>query len=500
MEDKAAAGAALVALGRIASPAALAALTEARQRKNAALAADLNEATLLAAGHVAAAGNHSAALKLYEGLLEPGSPDHVRRGAFEAILRLDREGREPRLSHALAGDDPLLKRSAIAAVATLKAPGVSKKFAAALPKLTASEQILLIQALAQRGDSGARGAIQNQLQAADTAVRLAAISALGAVGDTSTAPVLAGALRSQLSPEETKTIVTALASLKGGAGVDQALILELRNRTTEPRSPLLAALVRRANPVAFPTFEAEAASSDAATARLAFQGLSRVATAADLPALLKALLALRADDARAEAESAVGQVISRSGEPTPRSAPVRAALDQATAVEGRCALIRLLALCPDGEALAALKAALADARPPVQDAARRTLADWPDIAAWDSLVAVYQQPASEAHRTVALRGLVRLLGEENAKPDAQLAEQYRRLFAGARNDDERKLLLGALAGCAHPDALKLAVAQLAVAGVRAEAEAAVRKIAEAIKSQHPQAAQEALQQLGRGKS
>ena len=80
-------------------------------------------------------------------------------------------------------------------------------------------------------------------------------------------------------------------------------------------------------------------------------------------------------------------------------------------------------------------------------------------------------------------------------PDAKLVERYRQLLAGARSDADLRLILGALGGAAQPGALQLALPLLDNAGVRAEAEVAVKKIAEAIKAQHPQAAQEALKRL-----
>ena len=50
-------------------------------------------------------------------------------------------------------------------------------------------------------------------------------------------------------------------------------------------------------------------------------------------------------------------------------------------------------------------------------------------------------------------------------------------------------------GCAHPDALTLVLPLRTNVQVKAEAEAAIRKIAEAIRDRHPEAAQEALGQL-----
>ena len=69
------------------------------------------------------------------------------------------------------------------------------------------------------------------------------------------------------------------------------------------------------------------------------------------------------------------------------------------------------------------------------------------------------------------------------------------MLEGARGDADLRLILGALGGAAQPGALELALPLLDNAGVRAEAEVAVKKIAEAIKAQDPKAAQEALKRL-----
>ena len=84
--------------------------------------------------------------------------------------------------------------------------------------------------------------------------------------------------------------------------------------------------------------------------------------------------------------------------------------------------------------------------------------------------------------------------EENARPNAKLIAHYRELLArrerrGPAPDSRRSRR------AAYPEALQLALPLLDNAGVHAEAEAAVKKIAEAIKAQDPQAAEEALKRL-----
>lgn len=117
------------------------------------------------------------------------------------------------------------------------------------------------------------------------------------------------------------------------------------------------------------------------------------------------------------------------------------------------------------------------------------------MAAWEALIGVYRQPGREVLRGLALRGLVRLATEANAHPDAKLIERYRQLIGDARTDADRRLVLGALAGAEEPSALELALTLLDQPGVRAEAEAAVRQIAEAVKARQPEAAAAALKRL-----
>jgi hypothetical protein len=131
----------------------------------------------------------------------------------------------------------------------------------------------------------------------------------------------------------------------------------------------------------------------------------------------------------------------------------------------------------------------------VRETVVRTLAEWPDAIAWDPLMLVCEKPEKEAHRVLALRALTRLAREDNARPNNELMTRYGQLLSFAKGPDDFKLVLGALAGAAHPEALKLALPLLDNASVRAEAELAVKQIAEAIKETHPQAAQEALQKL-----
>jgi HEAT repeat protein len=443
----------------------------------------------------AASGKRKAATEDYEFLLARPWPAYVRRAALDALIRLDKAQAQQRILEVLHGADSALKPVAIANVRTLPSANASEVFASELPNLQPQEQAWLIDSLAARGDLAACTAIGNSLASRDAAVRRAAIGALGRMGDTWSVAPLARALPRTRDVEERRAIETALVGLRGGAQTDGAIVAALRRAAGNTRADLITALARRQGPLANPLLLAEAGQSDPAVAKAALRALAKTAGGKEVTPLLERLTSTRDAEVRSEAESATAQALARIDKPARRSALVREALGWAQSVESRKALLGLLPGCGDAAALAALNAATADSDSGVRDAAVRALADWPDLSAWDALMAIYRQPGRQSLGGLALRGLVRLAGEANAHPDAKLVERYRQLLAGTRNDADLRLILGALGGAAQPGALEVALPLLDNQSVRAEAEVAVKKIAEAIQAQHPQAAQAALKRL-----
>ncbi len=498
--DAAVALTAVVALGKIGTAPAHKAIASLRKEARPALAWAVTEATLRVAEQVAAAGDRQAAAAIYTDLVRPASPKNIRRGALAALMAIDADGGQQRILDTLRSRDPVLTPVAIAGVASLKAKAASQTFAAMLGQLSPSAQVWMIEALASRGDDAARRAIRAQLTAGDAQVRRAAVSAVGKLEDASVVPALVKMLAGEGSPEEVRDVEIAIISLRGGAATDGAMVAELKQSSAPTKVRLFTLLARRGARAAMPALLVEAGGSDVATAQGAFRALSKIATADDVPALLEKLVGLKGDDVRADAEHAAGRAMAKIADVSRRSEIVRAMLAKSPDIEARCSLLRLLPSAADASALAALKTAGTDQEPRIRDTAVRALAAWPDATGWDAITAVLRRPESGTHRALALRALVRLAGDLNANPDAALIARYRQLLAETRSDDECKLILGSLAGAAHPDALQLALPLVSRAAVRAEAELAVRKIAASVRAQHPQAAQDALNRLKQAKS
>ncbi len=493
--DALVAGTAIFALGKIASEPARKTITALRKEAKPALARILADALLNIAEKLAASGDRKGATAICEELLQPAQPDNIRRGAFGALLRLDKDGGEQRIVAALRGTDAKLKPVAIATIGALKSCDASKKFAAELPKLQPCEQVFMIEALASRGDSAVRDPIRALIASGDVAARRAAIVAAGRLEDASAVALLVDAMAGEKSPEELQDIESALVGLRGNSATDKAIVAELKETPAEARVRLFSVLARRGAHVAVPALLAETSGFNPATVQAAFQAVGKLAKAEDLPVVLERLVGMNAADTRSDGESAAVRTMQKITNPAQRTDVVMTRMAKCSDIDGRSSLLRLMPSTGDPKALDVLKTACGDKEPRIREAAVRALATWPDVAAWDMLMAVCRQPETEIVRTLAFRGLVRMAGDLNAKPDATLIERYRKLMSAARTADDLKLILGALSGVAHPDALKPALSLFGTASVKPEAELAVRKIAAAVKAQHPEAAREAILRL-----
>jgi HEAT repeat protein len=238
-----------------------------------------------------------------------------------------------------------------------------------------------------------------------------------------------------------------------------------------------------------------AISSDPLVSKAALRGLSRFATGAEAAPLLKVLA--RAPNAASleDARIACSRALLQEKNLNIRSSLVRNAFGNATIPEVRAALVGLLPLCADSSAWRTVRETCSDPHPTVRDAALEAVTEWPNMDAWDTLLQTYRKTSDPTERATSLRALVRLASEFNVRPDSLMVKRYEQMFSSARADAEYKLILSALGGAPHPDALTLAVNQLSREGVRAETVAAVKKIAEAIKGTHPDQAAAALKRV-----
>ncbi|MGC8744054.1 MAG: HEAT repeat domain-containing protein [Verrucomicrobiia bacterium] len=484
---------ALFALGKIGTKEATDAILQLNSNQRNDYGVAVADALLLCAEKAASEQRREEASKIYDTIFNTSDyPFYIKRAAFLGLVKTDKDGGALRVEKTLIDKDSNLKPVAISLIPTLKGSGISRKFSKILPSLSTSEQALLVDALARIGDDVAISTIQNLATSPVAEVKFAAITALGNIGNKKQVGLLLKALSETSSPDESRIIETALASLKGGEKTDMAIAGGLQKSAPEIKVRIINVLGRRYAVTTIPQILREATSPEASVSRAAFKVLSRMCSDKHISSLVDALINLKSPQVRGEVENAVAAVIERTEDKKQCEYIVCEQLSSVKDADIKVSLINLLPVCGGKKAFEMAKAAYSNSNPKLKEAALRAICEWRDISAWDTLVKIYESPDSDSYRVLALRGLTRLLGEENIRPDAELVSKYERLIKGAKSDSDKKLILGALSGCHHPEALYLALELVKEPSLKFEAIEAVKKIAGAIQNKYPKEVSDAL--------
>lgn len=442
--------AAVAALGRIGSPKAAAPLAELRKSTPKGMEVAVMDASLDLAAALAKAGNKPEAEKIYTELNAESQPASVRKAAFQGLVAVRPEQATPLLMQALTGKDESMRGLALRLVRETPGEEATKTFAANLGKLPPEAQALMIEALAGRGDSAARAAIVGATTSSDKAVKLAAIKALGMVGNASDVPALLASLGSAWK-DETLAATASLAQLRG-EGVNKAIVAALAG--SPAKATLIGVLSARAAKEAAGEIAKFAADADAATATAAVEALGLLGSAEQLPALIAAAKAAKSDEQRTAVQRSIVAVCGRDGA---KCMPALSEGLKDTKMPVRAALLAGVTRIGGPEALAVVKADAGSTDADTKDAGIRLLAEWADAAAADDLFAIASGAGQNVHKVLALRGYIRLArGVEDARKLAMM-KKARPL---ATQDNEKRLILGVLGGCSGAEALQLVMPDL----------------------------------------
>ncbi len=482
--DEAAARAALNAIGKIGGTDA-ADLLEGAKATSLPTAARA-QAILGCAATVAAAGQPDRAEKMYLALLEGDAPMPVRAGAFAALARIRKEQAVPLIIKTLSSNEAMLRQAAVGAVISVPGNASTRAFAKELQECAPETKVVLLRALASRGDAEGLTEMVNQLAAdANEAIRGTALRALARLGDASSVPVLAAALK---QGETSSAASQAMIELRG-PGVAEALIRQAETGEAIIRPALLGVLAERRQGEALPVIRKALGDEDSRVREAALKSVVVLGTQEDLASLLEMVLAKKEAGERDQAAKAMAELGRRLPDKSAACAPVLQALSKADGPTKVC-LLGVLSTLGGEQALQAVRDALScDGE--VRKTAVRALADWADDAPMADLLKVAKEDKEQSVQVLALRGYLRMAGRARMRAE-QKVEAYQAALELATRPDEKRLALTGLADVAHPAALKLVEPCLDQAGLEREAFVAYEKIAESLVRRQPAAAKEAL--------
>ena len=457
LSNTATAGAAAQALGMIANPAAVDALGAASQ--NAAI----NEALIEAANRLLARGDATAAKAVYRKTYAPGNTASARAAALAGLAKADPGGAATLIGEALAGNEPKLQNAAILAAASA-GKEVSPTLAALLPKLAPAAKALVMQVL----EPSAEKQVIEAAADSDERVRLAAMEALGRMGSAAGVPVLLKVAASDARPD--KAVAEGALARISGAGAVAALEQAAASSEAAARAAAINALAARKHATALPAMLKYAGEPDATVQKAALAALRQMGTENEFDTLAKLALQLKSSEAFAALEAIANRVKDKPAAAR-RLLTLGATDDQALG-----SLLDVLSVLGGNEALAAVSRLAASSNAEIQQNAVRALGNWPDYAATKTLLDIAANPKTEPTSCIlAIQGIVRLVKSAENVPAQTRLDAALAAMGAARRDEEKKLVLSALATV--PDAKAAAVLKPMLSDAKFQAEAGLAGVA-----------------------
>jgi HEAT repeat protein len=393
----------------------------------------------------------------------------------------------------LKGGDQEMQAVAIAMVKDMPGTEVTKALVKELPNLSSASQVMLLSALSDRGDAAALPAVVTAVKTGDESVRIAAIKAVGQLGDDSSVGLLAQTA-AQSSGAEQKAARESLYRLRGPK-VDEAILSGIAKFDTTTRVELIKSAGERNISAGVGTLLKTAKDPDRRVRLESLKMLKVIAAPENMPALVELLLDLKSSSEVTEASKMIATVAHKIEDKNRQADAVLAVLPTVKDVKKQSSLLIVLGKIGDSSALPQLLKALNSKDVDIKGAAIRALAEWPTSEPVVDLMEAAEKSEHNVHRILALRGSVRLLGLDGKLSPEETIKFYKKAMALAPNASEKKRVLSGLANTKSIDALEMAKSFLEDEALSREAEYAVVKISDSIYENFPQQTSEILKKI-----
>jgi HEAT repeat protein len=464
--------AAAEALGRIGGAKAIAVLEPALKTTKDSVRSAVALGCVYCAERLDAEGKSAEAVKLYDTIRKADVPQQrIIEGTRGAILARGNDG-IPLLVEQLNSEDKAFFRLGLRVARELPGPEATMAVVGEMNKAPEARKMMLIIALAERGDRKALPAVLAAAKSGSAAVRVAALEALEDLGDASCIGVLLDAAV-EADAAVAKAATTTLARLPGD-DVEAAMAAMLPKAEPKARQVLAALVGQRRIEAALPALVESTSHADAGVRVAAVAAIGVMGSDKQAPDLVKAVQKTQDAKERGAIEKALVGISSRG-----KAACVPHLLPLAKSDSAAVRVVGLHALAAAGgpEALAAVKAALGDKESGVQDEAVRTLSTWPnkwpeDDAVLEPLVGLVKSQKKN-HQILALRGVLQYLQGTKKLNDAAKMAKLDEVLPMIERPEEKRLAISVLGTIGTAGSLEKLSAYAGDKGLAEEASSAI---------------------------
>ncbi|MCG8586954.1 MAG: HEAT repeat domain-containing protein [Pirellulales bacterium] len=333
-----------------------------------------------------------------------------------------------------------------------KSPEATKKFSAQLAKLSPDAQIALLSALADRGDRAARADVVALLNATESPdVRVAAVKALGPLGEPDDAALLMKLMRDK-SKDVAANARQSLTDLRGDS-VSPAIAKAMSQQSSADHIALLQVLAARRAFDSVPSILESAVHSDAAISTTAMKALGQLAGPEHIAGMVQGVLKAADSRERAGAEKCIMFACARVNDPERRADALLAAMEQLDE-EDRRKMLSTLGRVGGSKALEVVEQAIASGDKKLHELGIKALCNWPDASVAPRLMELSNTLETPSHKIATLRALIRVAPLKDERSDAGRLQILDKAMVMAARDDEKKLALDRARGIRTVDSLR----------------------------------------------
>lgn len=429
--------AAAAALGKIGTPEAADALAAAHAKAQGEDRSTFGQALVRCADRLYAAGKRDEAAAVYAKLSQPTEAQVVRMAALRGRMQVAGPERAQAIARALADDDSLVRQAAAGRLRNLSDQAF-RELAAKMSTLPTHGQVAMLAAIRIRRDKSLTPVVLQAAGSDAPVVRVAAIRALGIVGDATALPLL---LKSSAGDDAAgRAAKQSLERICDPADDDQIAAV-LRAEEDPLRRATWIGLVEARRPAGAVALLLQEAKYDHPQVRSrAMAALANLAGPKDVAAMASAVLRAEQGAERDNAEKAVMLVCQQVPDAEQRAKPVINILKNSSPAD-RAALLPLLGRIGGSEARRTIQPALSSGDAELYEAGVRAICNWPDASVAEQLLELSQKATTARHRLWALRAFIRVIALPSDVPDAEKLAMLKQAMQRAERDEERNLVL-----------------------------------------------------------
>ena len=431
-----------VALGKIGSAGALAALQKCFKNADISQKALLVDGLLGCAEHLIASGKTQEAVAVYRQVQDQRElPVTARTGAIIGLLQVLGSAADEEIRQNIVDRDDGVFLAILDAARNFKSTESTPVLLAALTHSVDTERhTLLLDLLDCRGDKVAIPIVLEMAQNNDDAAQTAAIRALAGLPNDAVIEFL---LSAAVGANEANAMAAADAlSRMASPGLEQKIIRQLEKCQGKSCIPLAQVCRLRkigdATPVLLPLL----AGADDNVRLEVIAALGNTVSGENIEVLVEHILQPASETEFKAVQDSLRVVCHRTVDPDAVAGKL-AAVYQGATLQAKSALLELFGALGGKVAIDAVQNAVADPTEQIQDTATRVLGEWPDPDAAPVLLGVMQSEANDRFKTRALRGYIRIVRQMDTSNEHRF-NMCMEALALSKRDEEKSLLIDAL--------------------------------------------------------